>query len=196
MARLGGVDQRSSLAQEGVRIRRLPTAGLAGAEIDAVRDLLWAAFPPGEEGFTEDDWEHAIGGVHIVLDIDGSIAAHASVVERDLHVDGRSTRTGYVEAVAVDPSRQGIGLGTQVMRAVDAEIVGRYELGALGTGAHHFYERLGWHVWRGPLSVRTVDGDRPTPDEEGDILVLETPAGPGLDLTVPLSCEWRPGDVW
>ena len=96
----------------------------------------------------------------------------------------------------MDPARQGSGLGTQVMHEIDAEIVERYELGALGTGAHHFYERLGWQVWRGPLSVRTDDGDRRTPEEEGDILVLETPAWPGLDVTAPLSCEWRPGDVW
>ena len=82
------------------------------------------------------------------------------------------------------------------MHEIDAEIVERFELGALGTGAHHFYERLGWRVWRGPLSVRTDDGDRRTPEEEGDILVLETPAWPGLDVTAPLSCEWRPGDVW
>ena len=44
--------------------------------------------------------------------------------------------------------------------------------------------------------MRTDDGDRRTPEEEGDILVLETPAWPGLDVTAPLSCDWRPGDVW
>ena len=82
----------------------------------------------------------------------------------------------------MDPARQGSGLGTRVMREVDAEIVARFELGALGTGAHHFYERLGWRVWRGPLSVRTRDGEERTPDEEGDILVLETPAMPDVDL--------------
>ena len=196
MARLGTVHERSNPPGEDVRIRRVPTAELTAAEIAAIRDLLWTAFPPGEEGFTEADWDHALGGVHVVLDLGGSLAAHASVVERDLHVGGRPTRTGYVEAVAVDPARQGSGLGTLVMHEIDAEIVERYELGALGTGAHHFYERLGWQVWRGRLFVRTDDGDRRTPEEEGDILVLETPAWPGLDVTAPLSCDWRPGDVW
>ena len=186
----------SNRASDGIRIRRLPSAELSAVEIEAIRDLLWAAFPPGEDGFTEADWEHSIGGMHIVLDIDGSVAAHASVVERDLHIGGRPTRTGYVEAVAVDPARQGSGLGTQVMREVDSEIVARFELGALGTGAHHFYERLGWRVWQGPLSVRIGDVEARTPDEEGDILVLETPAMPSVDLGAPLSCEWRPGDVW
>jgi aminoglycoside 2'-N-acetyltransferase I len=177
-------------------LRRLPTSDLSAAEIAALRDLLWAAFPPGEEGFTEDDWGHALGGLHVVLDLDGAVVAHASVVERELHVGDRPTRTGYVEAVAVDPSRQGTGLGTRVMDAIDAEIVERFELGALGTGAHHFYERLGWRTWQGPLSVRTADGTQRTPDEDGFILVLPTPAWPDPDLTLPLSCDWRPGDVW
>ena len=188
MARLGTVHERSNPPGEGVRIRRLPTAELTAAEIAAIRDLLWAAFPPGEEGFTEADWDHALGGVHIVLDLGGSLAAHASVVERDLHVGGRPTRTGYVEAVAVDPARQGSGLGTQVMHEIDAEIVERYELGALGTGAHHFYERLGWQVWRGP-PVRADRRRRPTHaggggrhPRAGDARV----AGPGRDRAAQL----------
>jgi aminoglycoside 2'-N-acetyltransferase I len=178
------------------RLRRLPTAGLTTAEISAIRDLLWAAFPTGDEGFTEDDWWHALGGIHVVVDRDGAIVAHASVVERELRVDGRPVRTGYVEAVAVAPSRQGSGLGTLVMEAIADEIVGHFELGALGTGAHHFYERLGWRTWQGPLSVRTDAGDQRTPDEDGSILVLPTPALPDPELGAPLSCEWRPGDVW
>jgi aminoglycoside 2'-N-acetyltransferase I len=69
-------------------------------------------------------------------------------------------------------------------------------MGALGTGAHHFYERLGWRTWRGPTSVRTVTGERRTPDEDGFVMILTTPTSPALDLDLPLSCEWRPGDVW
>ena len=72
----------------------------------------------------------------------------------------------------------------------------RFELGALGTGRHHFYERLGWLTWTGPAFVRTAEGTRRTPDEDGFILVLPTPASPQLDLAAPISCEWRPGDVW
>jgi aminoglycoside 2'-N-acetyltransferase I len=71
-----------------------------------------------------------------------------------------------------------------------------FELGALGTGVHAFYERLGWITWRGPASVRTETGIIRTPDEDGYILVLPTPTSPPLDPTVPISCEWRAGDVW
>ena len=57
--------------------------------MSALRELLWAAFPPGDEGFTEEDWQHALGGSHFMLEQDGAIVAHASVVEREIHVDGR-----------------------------------------------------------------------------------------------------------
>jgi hypothetical protein len=40
------------------------------------------------------------------------------------------------------------------------------------------------------------DGDQPTPDEDGYILVLRTSSSPPLRLIDPITCEWRPGDVW
>lgn len=82
------------------------------------------------------------------------------------------------------------------MRDVGAYITERFELGALGTGSHGFYERLGWATWRGPAFVRTAEGERRTPDEEGYIMVLRTPSTPTLDLAARISCDWRPGDVW
>lgn len=179
------------------RLRRLPTEKLTTDEVAAIRDLLAAAFGPGDEDrFTEDDWQHAIGGIHFVLDLGGDVGAHASVVERELHVDGRPLRTGYVEAVATAPSLQGTGLGTRVMREVGSFIDHRFELGALGTGSHRFYQRLGWVTWEGPSSVRTPTGEQPTPDEDGYIMVLRTRSSPPLDLTAPITCDWRPGDVW
>jgi len=82
------------------------------------------------------------------------------------------------------------------MEAVDAYIRETFELGTLGTGHHHFYERLGWETWRGPSFVRTASGIRRTPDEDGYILALVTGRGPALNLDAEISCEWRPGDVW
>ena len=158
--------------------------------------MLWAAFGTGDEGFSEGDWEHSLGGMHFVLEQGGGIVAHASVVEREIHVDGRPFRTGYVEAVATATDRQGTGLGSLVMDDVTAYIREEFELGALGTGRHAFYERLGWLTWKGPSSVRTADGPQRTPDEDGYVLVLPTPASPPLDPTTPISCDWRPGDVW
>lgn len=181
------------------RIRTLGTAALRRDEIAAIRTLMDVAFGDDpEERFLDEDWAHAIGGQHVVLDLAGEIVGHASVVERELHVAGRPLRTGYVEAVAVRPGLQGRGLGSRLMTAIDDDIRGRFELGALGTGRQAFYERLGWRSWHGPSSVRTASGDRLTPEDDGYILVLETPSTPvrPLDLGAPISCDWRGGDVW
>jgi aminoglycoside 2'-N-acetyltransferase I len=35
-----------------------------------------------------------------------------------------------------------------------------------------------------------------TAEEDGSVLVLRTPVTGTLDLTGPLTCDWRPGDVW
>jgi aminoglycoside 2'-N-acetyltransferase I len=181
----------------GLNVRPLATDELTADEIAAIRGLLEAAFGTDEEErFTDADWGHALGGRHFVLDQDGEILGHAAVVERELRVAGRALRTGYVEAVAIAPAHQGSGLGSRLMEAVDTDLRERFELGALGTGRHRFYERLGWRTWRGPSFVRTADGDRPTPDEDGYILVLETPTTPPIDPAAPISCDWRPGDVW
>lgn len=181
----------------GAQLRRVRTDELTLDEIAAIRLLMQAAFGDDEdERFEDADWEHALGGTHVVLDIDGEIVSHAAVVLRLLHVAGRPLRTGYVEAVATAPERQGKGHGTRVMTEIGAIIAADYELGALGTGSYHFYERLGWRRWRGPAFVRTADGERPTPDDDGYLLVLTTPRTHPIDLADPISCEWRPGDVW
>lgn len=179
------------------RLRTLATSQLTEPEIVVIRALMTDAFGSDEEErFTDDDWNHALGGTHFVLELGGEIVSHAAVVERAIVVGGRALRTGYVEAVATAPDRQGLGLGSIVMEAVDGHIREAFELGALGTGAHHFYERLGWTTWRGPSSVRTPDGTEPTPDEDGYIMILATPTSPSLDLGDPITCAWRPGDVW
>lgn len=191
------MDDSARSDERRVRLRRLRADTLTGVEADAIRQLLAAAFGADEEhAFTEDDWQHATGGDHFVLDVQGEVRAHASVVERALHIAGKPLRTGYVEAVATAPAYQRMGLATRVMREVGSYIAERFELGALGTSSHAFYERLGWRTWRGPSSVRTPAGERRTPDEDGYIMVLATPTSPPLDLALPISCEWRAGDVW
>ena len=182
---------------ERARLRRVTTDELSPAELGALRAMLVVAFGDEPEArLTDDDWTHALGGNHFVLDIDGEVVAHAAVVEREIRVAGRPLRTGYVEAVATAADRQGRGLGTIVMTAVDEHIREIFELGVLGTGSQHFYERLGWRSWRGPSSVRWPDGLRATPDDDGYLMVLETPATPPLDLDAPIDCDWRPGDSW
>lgn len=180
-----------------LRFRRLTTDQLTDDELAAIRRLMVDAFGTDpEKAFREADWQHALGGMHFLLERDACVVSHASVVPRELHAGGLPLHTGYVEAVATAPAAQGKGFGSRVMRDVAEFIGAEYELGALATGSVGFYERLGWRVWHGPTSVRAPDGEQPTPDEDGYILVLFTPRTPTLDLAAPLSCDWRPGDVW
>lgn len=177
--------------------RRFPTTDLTPSQVAAIRALMGAAFGSNEEDrFTDDDWGHAIGGLHFIFELEGELVAHASVVERRLEIDGHPFRTGYVEAVATAPGRQGMGFGSHLMSDVSAYVRDGFELGALGTGRHTFYERLGWQRWLGPSSVRTAGEARPTPDDDGYIMVLPSRAGRPLDRTAAISCDWRPGDVW
>src|SRR5215212_5123444 len=103
----------------GSRLRQLQTSELDGDELVAIRLLLDVAFGDDEaDRFTDDDWAHALGGTHVVLDIDGTIVSHAAVVEREIHFAEKPLRTGYVEAVATAPEHHGRGFGSIVMEAV------------------------------------------------------------------------------
>lgn len=158
--------------------------------------MLDEAFGAGEEAFTDQDWEHASGGTHFVLRDGPDIVGHAAVVERELRLDGRSVCGGYIEAVAVRSDRQGRGLGSRLMAAVDRFVADGYELGALSTGRWAFYEHLGWRRWEGVTSVQTPDGEQRTPEEDGTIMVLATPSSSSFDRAGMISCDWRAGDVW
>ena len=177
-------------------LRQVPTASLTDAERSAIRELLRAAFQFHGEGFTDDDWEHAAGGTHFILEQAGAVLAYASVALRELQADGHPLRTGYVEAVATRLDVQSRGYGTTVVRAVNEHIQGAFELGALSSGIPDFYRRLGWEPWLGPTAVRTQGGLVPTPEDDGGIMILVTPSTPAIDLYGALSCEWRRGDVW
>ena len=146
--------------------------------------------------FADTDWEHALGGWHVLVTDGGTLVAHAAVVPRDLHVDGRPVDAGFVEAVATTPARQGEGLGTLALREVDRLLRRHHQLGALSTGAHGFYERLGWERWLGPTFVRTGEGAVRTPDEDDGIMVLRFGSTATVDLGAPLTCEARAGDDW
>jgi aminoglycoside 2'-N-acetyltransferase I len=174
-------------------VRVAHTADLDASTLTAARGLLDAVF--GDE-MTEEDWEHALGGVHALAWEDGELVGHASVVQRRLVHGGRALRAGYVEGVGVRADRRGHGHGAAVMEPLERVIRRAYDLGALGASDEGatFYAARGWQRWEGPLSALTPSGVVRTPDEDGGVLVL--PAGAPLDLAAPLACDWRDGDVW
>lgn len=182
-------------ASEGA-VRRLASDELRPEDVVSLRRLFDEAWPDASDPFTDEDWDHALGGLHFILEEDGAIVAHASVVERELHAGEHRLPTGYVEALATRPIRQRRGFGSSVLRAVNEYLDRTFQLGALGTGSFSFYERLGWVVWKGPTFVRTASGLVRTAEEDGYVLVRLTPSSPELDLTSAISCDSRAGDVW
>ena len=169
------------------------TGELDEAELAAARALMVLAF----DDFAEEDWEHALGGMHaLVVDEAGErVLAHASLVMRRLLYAGRALRTGYVEAVATHPEHRRRGHASTVMAALEG-LASAYDLLALGATdeAVPFYDGRGWQRWRGRSGVLAPDGLRATPDDDGAIYVLS--GASDLDLDAPLTCDWRPGDVW
>jgi aminoglycoside 2'-N-acetyltransferase I len=174
-------------------VRTAHTADLDAATLSAAHALLVAVF---EDGLTDHDWEHALGGVHALVWEEGELIGHASVVQRRLLHGGRALRAGYVECVGVRKARRRRGHGAAMMAALERVIRGAYDVGALGASDEGaaLYAARGWRRWQGPTSALTPAGIVRTEGEDGSIYVL--PAAVALDLSGSLVCDWRDGDVW
>jgi aminoglycoside 2'-N-acetyltransferase I len=178
-----------------VELRSRHTAELSTAELREIRRPLDLAYGPS---FTDDDWEHGLGGLHTVVLEQGELVGHVAVVHRQLLHADQPVRTGYVEALAVRGDRRRRGYAAAALSRAELALEAAYDLGALsnGTGIEGFYQRRGWLTWAGPTFVASSEGVRWTPDDDGGVLVRRTPTSPPLDLAAPLGCQWREGDVW
>jgi aminoglycoside 2'-N-acetyltransferase I len=174
-------------------IRVAHTADLDRFVLDAARVLLDDVF--GGE-FTDDDWDHTLGGMHALAYEDGELVGHAAVVARRLMHEGRALRTGYLEGMAVRADRQRRGTGGALMAEMVRIVRAGYDLGALSAtdAGVPLYRATGWQRWSGPTSVLTPGGTERTPDDDGGVWVLPVAVRlyPGRELT----CDWRHGDVW
>jgi aminoglycoside 2'-N-acetyltransferase I len=184
-----------------VAVTVVHTAQLDRATRGAVRRLLDRAF--GNEfgngfgnGFGDDDWDHALGGLHALAHDGDRLVGHGAVVQRRLVYGERALRAGYVEAVAVEEDARRRGIASAVMAALE-DVIGRaYDLGALSAtdAGSALYLSRGWQLWRGPTSALTPSGLHRTPDDDGSVHVLPGPFV--LDLDEELACDWRDGDLW
>jgi aminoglycoside 2'-N-acetyltransferase I len=174
-------------------IQVLPTEGLTTPEVATVRGLLSAAFG---ERFSDDDWDHAVGGRHIVARTGEGIVGHAAVVPRRLWIADRGFDAGYVEAVATRPDLQRRGVATQLTTIVDEVVRAGHEIGALSTGAPTLYERLGWRRWKGASYVRRATTLDRSADEDDGIMVLLFGPSNDVDVTADIVCAERRGDDW
>ena len=169
------------------------TSSLDTRTLDALRRFLEDAF--GGD-FDHHDWDHALGGLHVIGREQDMLVAHAAVVQRRLLHGGRALRTGYVEAVAVRADRRRRGYGRSVMQLIGELVAGAYELGGLSAGEDgaRLYRSLGWRAWEGRTFVLGPGGIHRTPDDDGSTYVM--PLAVELDLTGDLVCDWRDGAVW
>src|SRR3954447_19314057 len=160
----------------------------------ALRHLWGRAFG---DRFSDDDAQHAYGGVHVLMRDGDSLIGHASAVPRRMRFgDGVWLPVGYVEAVATDPQRQHEGIGRSVMQRLHTEIARRWPVALLSTGkATHFYEELGWERWCGLSYTRTSRGVVPD-NEHGGLMVLRMDRSVVPDISVDVTCEDRTGDAW
>jgi aminoglycoside 2'-N-acetyltransferase I len=171
------------MAQAMPSVRTARTAALAAHELAQIRALLDEVFP-GD--FTEDDWQHALGGIHALAYEGSELVGHGSVVMRILEHDGLPMPTGYVEAMGVRKDRRRRGYGAALMAALEEHIHIRYQLGALAATdeARAFYAARGWIRWIGPTE----------PDGEGAVYVF--PLTAPVDPWGTLRADRREGDIW
>ncbi|MGW6566837.1 GNAT family N-acetyltransferase [Streptomyces sp. NPDC054975] len=175
-------------------VRVAPTHELGVQRLRAVREMLDAAF---EGDFSDEDWDHALGGVHAWIEDERGVAAHGSVIMRRVLHDGRSYRVGYVEGVGVRDDRRRQGLGGLVMAELERVIDGAYAFGALSASddGAALYTARGWRPWEGRIEALGPEGVVHLPEEEGSTYVR--PAG-GRALPAPAAAlvfDWRDGDV-
>jgi aminoglycoside 2'-N-acetyltransferase I len=171
-------------------IERVPSKALAPGMAAAIRTLCNAAYQADMKSYLRD-----IGpGEHLLGLLDGVLVSHLMWVTRWLQ-PGRSAplKTAYVELVATAPDTQRRGYATALLEHF-AKQVGDYQLAALSPATDNLYARLGWRFWRGSLAVRKNGELLPTPEEQ--VMILPLALTPPLDLDLPLSVEWRPGEVW
>lgn len=135
------------------------------------------------------------GGRHFLAFHAKTLVSHAVVTTRWLQPQGLPIlKTAYVDAVATLPAFQGQGFGSAVMQHL-AQNIADYAIACLETDRIDFYARLGWEVWRGALAGRGEQGNIPTPEQTG-VMILRLPQTPALDLDGELTIEWQPGRIW
>lgn len=173
-------------------IRLAHTGELDIATLTSIRQLLDTVFAGS---FSDADWENSLGGVHAMAYDGETLVGHAALVQRRFLLDGQVLRTGYVEAVGVREDRRRRGIAGTLMTPLE-KLLGGYDLGALSSArmAVSLYTGRGWVAWEGPTYVLSPSGILRTADDDGSVYVFSGELK--LDMTAPLTCDWRDGDVW
>jgi aminoglycoside 2'-N-acetyltransferase I len=133
---------------------------------------------------------------HLLGRYQGKIVTYVLWITRWLQIrNGPLLKTAYIEGMATDLQYRNRGFASQLMQRAVAEVQD-FDIAALSTGSHGFYERLGWRRWQGPLYARQEKELIAMPEERGCVMVYSLPGTPPLDFTAPLSVEWRAIEPW
>ena len=171
-------------------IEIIPKDQLSPADLTAIIALCSRAY---EEDYTP-FIETFSDSVHVLARLDGQLVSHALWITRWLQVEGGPLlRTAYVEGVATEERYRGWGFATAVMQCL-ADAITVFDVGALCPADTNLYARLGWQFWQGPLFHRLDGVLLPDPDER--VMLLHLPQTPDLDFSLPISVEWREGEIW
>jgi aminoglycoside 2'-N-acetyltransferase I len=157
-----------------------------------IRNLLKDAF---EGDFSEEDWQHSLGGVRLIGFMDEEIVAHGAVAPRAVRIDDVEEIIGYVEAIAVGPRFWRQGIGTALMEEITKICKSQYQFSMLSTGEKDFYRRFGWVDFKGESYVDL--GEKVVRSEEEDEGLMYLGVGNYLNLSpLKVVCKSRAGDAW
>lgn len=176
---------------ESLNIRVVPGSALSAAERHTLVELCNRAY--GEN--LGPLFETFVDPIHLLGSVGDRLVSQALWVTRFLQPGTLPPlRTAYVEMVATAEAYRSRGYASALMRRL-AEEVRDFDLAALCPSSPGYYARLGWELWRGPLFIRTPEGLLRSPEDE-EVMILQLPKTPDLDLTASLSAEWREGELW
>ncbi|GAC1375851.1 MAG: hypothetical protein NVS3B3_19680 [Aquirhabdus sp.] len=186
-----------------IDLQVIPAQTLTSMDQQSIRDLCTRAF----EADVWCDYGYLKSAFHVVGRFEDQIVAHALWTDRLLSIAEQvPLKTAYVEYVATEPSMQGQGLGSQLLRFLidflqDESLLSKalhievpYQLAALAPEDSGFYQRLGWELWLGDLSIRQNGQIIATPDD--DVMAHRLARTPDFVVTDTLSAEWREGEWW
>ncbi|MBI3429068.1 MAG: GNAT family N-acetyltransferase [Actinobacteria bacterium] len=176
-----------------IEIESFTTPSPKSAFFAELRDLLFTSF---ESNFTEEDWEHGLGGTHICLRKSGKLISHAAVMPRRLYIEDQVVNSAYLENVATRPDHQHQGFGSKLLQVSSDLIFNQFELGALSSSKKALYRNFGWQDWKGPSFVIHDGHWIRSASEDCGIMVLKTRADISWNSSSRIACEDRSGDAW
>jgi aminoglycoside 2'-N-acetyltransferase I len=185
-------NENMTFSLDSLNIQVKANTDLSSGEYSEIIALTSQAF---ERDYTP-YMESFIFPAHILARLNGKLVSYVAIVTRWTQIGtGPLLRTAAIEGMATELSCRHRGFASQLMRYAVAEAQD-CDIATLSTGINGFYSRLGWRVWEGPLYTRKEKELIAMPEEQGCVMFYALPKTPPLDITAPLSIEWRELEPW